>query len=519
MNVETLSSQKKNKKDAAVFDAFYFLNDDEVQYFLAWAEQNHLAKEDIVRVFDFPVRVLKYEGWQLAKAERPGGIEPQLRGAIQEWLLQRESGLQRHIILVGANLVVFHETNDTGASGLIAVLSPDSFLAFLRMTFPAARITPALQRLLTCYVAGLSLTEISVLDGKSTDTIKSQTRELKLRTGLKQTADIGRITGARLLMALGKASNSDIAERNLTFDRYVERYLPETVRTMTMLGKTGEFYRFLDMGPKGGVPLICLHPLILSDIRPEDLDVLDELNLRLVWPLRNGLLAPSDPALSEADHLRHACLGIDLARRIFCDDKVAILSFNASSRVALAYTKNNPGEVTALFFAGVCISNPLPSSHIRRLIGGMIALAGRDHPMMGAVLEYFCQFIFTRARMTKFLRRHFQNRAADWRIIESELFGRFGSDRIRDGLTNSIQSAKHDFGFQRVLDWKVASSLNIDMHFIHGSADVLHPPPLAASVAAGVPGSTFHLLKGAGDLLYHNHLKSVLRLAASHLLQ
>ena len=507
--------QRQSIDRSAVADALSLLAPHEFDAFLRWQDfDDHSAAELGSRT----IRLLKFTGWQIVSEPVEGPVDGTLEAAGQRLVDRRRFGLSENFALAGADLLVCREATNDRTSGHVAVLSPDAVAGFMASCFPGIKLTRALQRVMVCYIAGLSLGQVAAIEGKSIDTIKSQSRELRRRLGLARTDDIARFIGTRLAIVVEKALGGDIKGRNADFVRYCKRYLPRQVRTAAFLDEDNQLHRILDMGPKNGVPVICLHPMILSDFREEDVALLEELKLRLIWPLRNGLIAPTDPILAEADHLRHACSGIETVRKLFFDGEVSILSFNASSKVALAYAKDNPDRVSTLFFAGICTQNEAVKG-VRRVGRGMIALAGRNRPMMNAVADYLRRFVLTSERTQKFLSDLFKNRPADRAVLESELAGAFGCDRLRDALVGSTRSAVHDFVFQLSLGWEIARSLNTEMHFLHGEDNDIDPWPWVEALAADIAGATLHCLPGAGDLLYHQHFRSVLVPVAARLVQ
>lgn len=493
---------------AAVADAFNFLSQRERDGFYGWLAKDASFVTGACELSGQPVIVLHYIKWALASREHR--LDDKARIDIEAALSARASGFRHDFILQGTNLLVFLDGHLDRSTGRIAVLSPKAIAGFLRGWFPTVRITPALQRLLTCSIAGLSLSEISKLDGKSNDTLKTQARELRSRLEMDKTSDLSRILGIRLTAVINGALGQGNLPSNDTFYRYVERYLPASVRSLVLLDHHNQPYRILDMGPKTGKPVIALHAMILPDIRPEDIRQLEHLNLRLLWPLRNGLNAPDDPTLSEAEQIRHACRGIELVREVFCNCKVPILTFAASSKVALSYARANPEHVDALFFAAACILDGRPQHGPRRLAKGMLALATRNQMLMSAAMEYFRRSALVPKRFPEFIRRQFQASRADSRIVAHELAIRFSGERFREALVSSVPSARHDFGFQRALDWETASDLDIEMHFIHGDDDVIHPLPLIRKLVDSLPSARLHIIEDAGQLLYYDHFGQVL---------
>ena len=505
VNLERVGDFSREDRMAAV-DALHFLQPPEFDLFLRWS-RNESGQTATAETGSQRIRLLKFTGWQI---ECRDDVDARLAAEAQRLADMRRRGSLESFALAGDDLLVLYEEGADRSCGHIIVISPEAMAWFLKIDFPEAALPPALLRAMTCFVAGLSPGRVAALNGKSVETIKSQSRELRRRLGLERTDDIARIVGTRLALFVDKTLDGDLAGRNLEFAYYVRRYLPQSVRTMVLLDEEGRMHRFLDMGPRNGIPLICLHPMILSDFQDRDMSLLGQLGLRLLWPLRNGLVAPTDPILSETGQIRHACKGIEMAARIFVDGRVSILSFNASSKVALDYARTNPEGLAALFFAGVCVPRESSESSVRRLGRGMISLASRNRTLLNATMEYLRRHVLTPDRMEKFLASHFSGRPADRALVERELRGRFGSDRLRDALIASIRSAQHDFSFQQKMPWHIASGLKAEMHFFHGTDDVIHPFPQVETLVAGIPGAILHRLPGAGDLLYHEHLEAIL---------
>lgn len=501
----------------AVADVLNFLADDKHDEFAHWyARHEHLLVSGFT-LWGYPVPVLEYANWRLLPDEALRVLGTDHRARVESRLQASRSERQDHLILSGEDLLVFHDKTGDASVGFVVVLSPEAVERFTAAQFPNAKLTPALVRLLICFLGGMSLTEGARHDDKSVETRKSQSRELRQRLGLERTSDIMRVVGARLVATISAELTEQTTSRSETFDRYVADYLPDDVRSVVLLDRDHRAFRVLDMGPQSGKPLLVLHAMILPDIRKQDIGMLHELGLRLVWPLRNGLNSPEDPVLSEDEQIRHACRGIDLVRELFCEERISILSFAASSKVALEYARQNRPYVDALYFAAACVLEGRPQGGVRRLAKGMLKLASFSEPLMSATMEYFQRTILSRQSFPKFIRKQFQDSTADSRIVEAELNNRFSGERFREALTTSVTSARHDFGFQRTLNWEVAKQLGIELHFLHGNDDPIHPLPLIETLAASLPGARLHVIEDAGQLLYHDHLRAVLAPVANRL--
>lgn len=507
------------EEDVAVSGALNALPDSEFNAFGPWYDRCGWRFSARFNLCGYPVPVLDYVNWRLLGTRDTTSAANTLRGHIQDCIHSRENSRPGQIFLHDDDLLVFHDLARDRSTGTVAVVSPEALAQFLAEHFPGARPTPAMLRLIACYLGGLSLTGGAKLDGKSVETRKSQARELRRRLGLERAEDVSRTVGARLVSEVSKVLSGGGWHNSESFVQYTSTYLPDGVRPLVLLDGGQQPFRILDMGPKTGRPVIVLHAMILPDIRKQDIALLHELDLRLLWPLRNGLCAPEDPTFHEEEQIRHACQGIDIARRVFCEGKIDILSFAASSKIALAYARENRAGINALYFAASCVLEGRPESGVRRLAKGMLTLAGRNETLMSATMDYFRRSILTPERFPRFIRNQFRVSQADSRIVEAELTGPFAGERFRTALVGSIPSARHDFGFQRALDWEIASTLGLEMHFLHGDDDPIHPLPLIERLAGSLSNAQLHVIEKAGQLLYHEHLRGVLTPLADRIRQ
>ncbi len=491
----------------AVADTLNFLSPQERGRFLDFPEAAGAASQASFLLADVPVRVLRFADWQVEGA--PDSLAADVLPAAQRLLDLRRAGSQERMGLAGVALLMVHDVPEAPTSGLIAVIGPQAMAGFLARHYPAVRIPPALQRLLTCYLGGLSLKAAAEADGKSLETARSQTRELRRRMGVARIDDMTRNVAALLWATVARLLDGERPARHAGFDGFARRFLPPGVRRMVLLGEGGEVFRVLDMGPRTGRPVVALHAILLPDIRPQDLALLDRLDLRLIWPLRHGAHAPLDPPLSEEAQIRHACRGIDLVRELFCQGRADLLSFAASSKVALAYARDFPGRTGSLMLAVACVLEGRPDRGARRLARGLTALAGRSPRLMEAAMGFLARRALAPDRAARFLRHQFAASAADSAVVEAELAGPHGVARFAEGLGGSLASIRHDFGFQRALDWDLARDLN-GLHILHGDGDAIHPLPLIEALVADLPGARLHVIPGAGQLMYRQHLEPLL---------
>jgi len=401
-----------------------------------------------------------------------------------------------------------------GRTAFVARITDADLAAFLGASFPDLRLPGALRHLLRLHLAGIGLKDGARRDGRSVETRKRQSQQLRAAFEADDLATIGRQVAAALVLALDRFVAPPGHGIDRTLQEYVARFMPRGTRLFSLAAQDGTPVPVIDMGPAGGRPILVLHPMALPDIRPAEIAALDRLNLRLVWPLRHGTCAPGAAALPPRDHLAQALSGAQLALGVTCGGRAPVLAFAAASRVGLDLATVAPEAVSALHVAGVCLRDGRPEAGPRRLARGVLALAARNPGLLDPVMEQIVARLRRPGVFEDFLRRQFSDSAADLAVVETDLNGPHGSARFRTVLLESAASARHDFLFQSDLGWDRVPP-DLDLHLHHGGEDRIHPLPLIAALADRLPGARLHVHPQAGQLFHHDHLTRLLeRMAA-----
>lgn len=406
-------------------------------------------------------------------------------------------------------LLVRVSSSALSKSSFIAVVTKKDFDFFLTNTFPEIHLTSALQRLLMLHLAGFSLKDGAKLDERSVDTRKRQSQQLRAAFGIDELATIGRHVSNALILGLDRyvyPQNSIISK---SLSEYVAMYMPKDTRLYALSDSNGQNFNILDMGPVDGIPILTLHAMTLPDIRKQDLTLLNDLGLRLIWPLRHGICAPDAMLLQPQEHLNHALTGAGLALKILCNGKAQILAFAAASKIGIELARTNPEAIKALHIAGVCVREGRPESGARRLARGIMSLATHNPALLTLILGRLETVLRKPETFIAFMRHQFAGIPPDLAIIEVELSNSYGLKRFQSALLDSAMSARHDFLFQNNLGWHLApSDLSIYLH--HGEMDGIHPMELIIKLAEQLPDAKIYSYKNTGQLFYHHHLKDLL---------
>ncbi|ASM74499.1 alpha/beta hydrolase [Pseudosulfitobacter pseudonitzschiae] len=412
-------------------------------------------------------------------------------------------------------LVVRVASSAPSRSAFIAVLSREDVATFLAETFPHVHLPPALQWLLSLQLAGIGLKAGAERDKRSIETRKRQSQQLRAAFEIEDMATLGRQVSNALVVALDRYVHPHHSGVGKSVAAYVDRYMPVGTRLYSLCDRDGTTFPVLDMGPLDGEPVLTLHAMALPDIRVQDIACLNDLGLRLIWPLRHGVCAPDATALSHKEHVDHALRGALMALQVLCGGRAQVLAFAAASKLGIELAHREPAAVSALHVAGVCLREGRPETGPRRLARGVLALAANRPALLDPILGQFETHLRKPGVFEGFLKRQFAESSADLSIIEAELNGPFGSRRFRDALLDSAASARHDFLFQSDLGWSRASA-DLPIHLHHGDKDRIHPLPLIEALNKRLPNSVLHRHQNVGQLFCHEHFMPLWFIVAGH---
>ncbi|OWU84270.1 hypothetical protein ATO6_14680 [Oceanicola sp. 22II-s10i] len=415
--------------------------------------------------------------------------------------------------IMGNDLIVRVAPLIEGKTAFVARINDDAFTAFLAAHFPDLSLPGALRHLLRLHLVGIGLKESAERDGRSVETRKRQSQQLRAAFQIDDLATVGRQVSSALVLALDHYVAPKGPSISRTIQSYVSQFLPVGTRLIGLTTADGRTFPVIDMGPATGRPVLVLHPMALPDIRPTDISQMERLGLRLIWPLRHGTCSPGTKPLPHRQHLDHAVHGALLALGAMCGGYATVLAFAAASRVGLELAAKAPNAVEALHVAGVCLREGRPESGPRRLAKGVLALAARNPGLLDPILVQIETHLRRPGVFEDFLRRQFADSPADLAIVAEDLAGPHGPDRFRTALLDSAASARHDFLFQRDLGWdRVPPDLALHLH--HGAQDRIHPLGLIRDLATRLSGACLHVHPNTGQLFHHDHLTRVLERVA-----
>lgn len=406
-------------------------------------------------------------------------------------------------VVLKAHLVLVIEPDEDRPARILTV--PDeAIIRYLRPLIHHGRMTAAELRLLKQLICGADLAEAARADGVAHETKRSQFKSLARKLDARSQGELTSRALAHLLMgSMGKPTGGGQGTDNL-FIALADEFMPGA-RCHKLQGTGRTRHRFIDLGPLDGRPVIFVHPQILPDFRPEDMDALSVSGLRLIVPLRNGAMAQGCPTLNVSDHLDHACEGIDIARRHFVGDRADLLLCISGAAYGIEYARRRPQAIASLAFVGAPASGASSSAAAARLRNGLLRLATSDGALFSRMMDFLGRRITHPGTFRKLLANYYRPCPADLQIVDAEYAAPHGGERVRKQITASLSSIKHDLHHQVRPRWHDLPMGSFPIMFFHGEKDFFYPIEAVRALCDEFGGLPVHAIPDAGQLLYYRH--------------
>ncbi|MDZ4382900.1 MAG: alpha/beta hydrolase [Parvibaculum sp.] len=420
---------------------------------------------------------------------------------------------QDHIgagIALTAHLALIAEGDDERPTRIM-VLPDGAMVHALRGILRGEEMTAAELHLLKQLICGAGLAEAARADGVSHETRRTQFKSLSRKFGVRSQAELTSRAIVQLLLESGAARPTAHPGTDDRFIALADEFLPGA-RCHELQGPDGARYRFIDLGPADGRPVVFVHPQILPDFRPEDLGVLRAHGLRFVVPLRHGAMSVAGPDMNAAEHLDHACAGIELARTHFAGERADLLACLSGAAFGTEYARRYPERVASLAFVGAPARPAAGGSTTGRLRAGLFRLAAYDGALFARVMDFFGRRINQPETFRRLLANYYRPCPADLAIIEAEYAAPHGGERLRKLCAGSMRSIRQDFHHQTGPRWHDLPRDRFPVTFIHGAKDNTHPLPAIRALAGELGGHPVHIIPEAGQLLYYRHFAPLLDL-------
>lgn len=413
--------------------------------------------------------------------------------------------------LIGSYLLFVLNQQRRGQDITLIILSIDTLRSLLNTKYSPEHFTPSEIRVLAQLISDPEIKHAATQDNVEVSTKETHYKAAARKIGARKRAGLIADLTALLLLEITVASRPHSESSQKVMNEYRERYLPSAVKLITLTANDGTPHNFLDMGPKSGNIIIVLHPMILPDIRGQDIDFLHKLGIRLVWPLRHGFLSPKAKVLTVEKQLQETITSIELAREYYCDDPFVLAAMITSGWYAIRYAELYPQNVKSLLFAGACYrKDGKKSLSMTRQFGqGLISLATNSPKTINYVLNFVEKHFRQHKKFCSLMDTVFSGSTADMEILNQEMDKPGFKERFFFALQNSFPSLQHDLLHQTNMGWSKLRCIEVPTHFAHGDDNVVTTPSDIKDLVNSLPNSKLYILKDCGQLMYYKHFESL----------
>lgn len=416
------------------------------------------------------------------------------------------------------NFLIFVLNQQRRGKDITLILLPVDILASLLATkYAPEHFTPSEIRVLAQLISDPEIKHAAQEDDVQVSTKETHYKAAAAKIGARKRAGLIADLTALLLLEITVASAPHPETPYKSINEYREKYLPSAVRLITLTSESGESHKFLDMGPKSGKIIIVLHPMILPDIREQEIHTLSKQGIRLIWPLRHGFLHPKAKPLNVELQLKDTITSIELAREQFCDDPFILAAMITSGWYAIRYAEQFPQNLECILFAGGCYrrNQNKTLSRTRQFGQGLIALAANNPTTTNYVFNFAEKHFSQHQKFRDLLESLFSDSPSDLKILRQEMSRPGFEGRFFYSLKNSFRSLRHDFLHQSDMGWSRLNQIPVPIHFAHGNDNAVTTEADITHLASTIAGSKLHIMKDCGQLMYYEHFEVLAKIVAS----
>ena len=375
--------------------------------------------------------------------------------------------------------------------------------------FGYERLTNSELRMTSQLLCGMTIQAAAKLDNLSVETKRSQIKSIMRKLGAARQIDVVRVLLPELLL-LADVRNWDQGRQGL-FNEYIDSYLPDRIRCQRIVDRTGRDVRIVDFGPQRGKPVIVLHSMIFPDISDEDIDFAYDNNLRLIWPLRPGLLE-STPALKTVElYSRQVLEGIELAWEQLCGEPVPVIAMVSSAWHATEFAERYPDKVEEVTFAATCFSAGKYENNLVYFGSSVAELCSRNTWLMTKTVDYLQKRVDAIQIFQKTITRVFSRSKPDIDVLNKEFDAPYHGERLKMVIVDSPESVKHDYFNQVNFSWKRVQELTMPVTFVHGELDTIHKIDDLYRLIASIGDIRLVTMKDSGHIMQYDHFRTLLR--------
>lgn len=375
---------------------------------------------------------------------------------------------------------------------------------------PPASLTASEQRICFQTVAGLSLREAASVDNVSVETKRSQMKSLCRKMQCSGQADILRKVLGQMVHFLS-ISEAEAAHARLA-EQFVTNHLSKHVSLTIKRLPNGRIMRMLECGPIGGRPVIMIHGMMFAQFIKGLSGKLEELNLRLIVPLRHGHLeAQTMSSLYEDDYVISKSIE-DLALFLieFGPSPAVVLGNSMGAPIAANFANKHPKLVSQLILLSANLAEGIPAdSHmLDRFYTGLNHLVTRPG-LFRLVAWQFRKYYVDEKTVRKVFGKLFGRSTDDIDVLEGKYTGASAYPMFIEHYKTSIKGIAEDFSFV-MQNWKREfCRLRVNTTYIHGADDPVVALDEFQDSALQNPNAKILSIEGAGHFMALSHANQV----------
>lgn len=354
--------------------------------------------------------------------------------------------------------------------------------------------------------SGLRLPDIAIERRVSVDTLRTQIKVIKYKTGVR---DIPALV--RLLCGFSAGALAPTARPFATSPaRPVSG--PLKLRQQITL-PDGRRLQYVEQGAHDGEPVLMFHNLPYGVELPDAaIHQAHRDRLRFIAPFRPGFGGSDMVAAASGDELldkaatdaRELLAHLGIARAV-------VVSHSTSAAFALRFARLFPDRVARLIGVGRApIWRDAWAKETPQRQRFMLRMA-KHVPQMLPVVAWAMVSVMDSAYAADFVAYNCKDGRADAAALQvnpeiADLISRGSVEALRNGLDGFCRECRIS-----LLDFtEEARATPHKFHILHGREDVIVRPEHSLAFADAVPGTVVELVEGAGQLLFFSHWQYVI---------
>jgi pimeloyl-ACP methyl ester carboxylesterase/DNA-binding CsgD family transcriptional regulator len=390
------------------------------------------------------------------------------------------------------------------------VISKQSFAEFMATEWPEVQLPASEVKMLQQLIVGQTPREAATADGVGYETKRTYLKSICRKLNLSgQTALVSAVLG-RLLIVINASEVAADSSRSASATRtFKSKFLPDNARVLQMVDEQGRTHRILDVGALSGQPVL----VVLSTIAPYFGDhvatAISRRNLRLLIPLRHGVLDPDTKALAPAEFHAHAIAGLALTKALIAGPDAPVVGLSSGGNYAVRFACEHPELVSELVLASMTFQPPRDGTLFGRFLTDFTRLVSQNATLVGLFVDHLLKLHQNPIRFRRMNDKIFPPDGPDGRAMQVELAQTGALEAYMHYYQNSPVFLKADAHASFYASKAELSSLNCPVHLLHGTANTRDEIQTIRDLVTTLPMAKLTERAGAGQILRGDDLDAV----------